>query len=642
MHPLTRLFMIGLFCLSVFISFAQEKELELDPVTITSSLHPISASRTGRNILVIGRDQIKSLPVNSIDELLRYLPGLEVQARGPMGSQSDFVIRGGTFQQVLVILDGIRLNDPLTGHFNSYIPIAPTEIERIEILKGASSAVYGTEAVGGVIHIITRSFAAKNAGSNTITREIQGQVAVGEYNLLNASAGGYHSNDKTSIAGGLQSNNADGQLQRGTRGFFHLHTGSLSLSQRLSQNWQLTLRTAYDDRRFSAQNYYTNFASDTATEQVTTFWNQLRLSYQREKNKFSFNAGYKAVEDFYVFNKATSPNDNYSKLVQALVVYEHQLSINSSVTTGAQFQNRSITSNDRGDHQVAQAAFFVLLNQTIERLQLNPALRLDWNQRGGTELVPQLNMSYVWSHLTLRGSAGKTIREADFTERFNNYNKPIVTSGRIGSPDLTAERSFSYELGADYFIKRELKVAVTFFQRDHHDLIDYVTTPYADMPRKDNLVPGAVYALAKNISHVTTTGLETDVQYMHKMSATTSIWSSLGLTWLDTESSEPNPSFYILSHAKLTTNFSMNLTTNRFNLGLNGLYKLRDPQPGTAVIVAVSRDYFVMNGKIEHNLIPNKFSVFAQADNLFNRAYSDLLGTPMPMRWWQGGARVTL
>lgn len=95
---------------------------ELDPVTVTSTLLPLSSSVTGRNITVIKSEQFSKLPVNSIDELLRYIPGVEVQMRGPMGAQSDIVLRGGTFHQILVILDGIRLNNPNTGHFNSYIP----------------------------------------------------------------------------------------------------------------------------------------------------------------------------------------------------------------------------------------------------------------------------------------------------------------------------------------------------------------------------------------------------------------------------------------------------------------------------------------------------------------------------------------
>ncbi|CAF4007439.1 unnamed protein product, partial [Rotaria sp. Silwood1] len=119
---------------------------------------------------------------------------------------------GGTFQQVLVVLDGIRLNDPLTGHFSSYIPIAPAEIDRIEILFGAASAIYGTEAVGGVIHIITKSFHSSNI---TKTKQIQAQFTGGEYGLFNVNIGGLYKKNKQTFAGGIVSNNTYGQPQRG-------------------------------------------------------------------------------------------------------------------------------------------------------------------------------------------------------------------------------------------------------------------------------------------------------------------------------------------------------------------------------------------------------------------------------------------
>src|SRR5215216_2883932 len=121
MLRINKLFLCSLLSIS-FSSLAQDKELEMDPVTVSSSLGSVASSKTGRNILVIKGDAFNKLPVHSIDDLLRYVPGLEVQARGPMGSQSDFVIRGSTFQQVLVIIDGVRVNEPLTGHLNSYIP----------------------------------------------------------------------------------------------------------------------------------------------------------------------------------------------------------------------------------------------------------------------------------------------------------------------------------------------------------------------------------------------------------------------------------------------------------------------------------------------------------------------------------------
>ena len=109
--------------MSVF-AMAQEKEstdepiaTELDPVTVSSSLSSLLSSKTGRNIVVIKGEQFAKLPVNSIDELLRYVPGIEVQARGPMGSQSDIVLRGGTFQQVLVMHDMLGINTEFKPRF---------------------------------------------------------------------------------------------------------------------------------------------------------------------------------------------------------------------------------------------------------------------------------------------------------------------------------------------------------------------------------------------------------------------------------------------------------------------------------------------------------------------------------------------
>ena len=168
-------------------STAQDEGTNLDPVTVTSSFNETRASKTGRNITVITSKDISQLPVRTTDELLRFLPGIDVQSRGAFGAQSDISIRGGTFQQVLVILDGLRLNDPNTGHFSGYIPVVLDEIEKIEILKGASSGIFGSDAVGGVIYITTKTFSQKKqAGNNGIV-----QLAAGDLGLLSTS--GYFS-----------------------------------------------------------------------------------------------------------------------------------------------------------------------------------------------------------------------------------------------------------------------------------------------------------------------------------------------------------------------------------------------------------------------------------------------------------------
>lgn len=619
----------------------KEKEIELDPITITASLTPVSASKTGRNILIIKGDVLQKLSVQSIDELLRYVPGVEVQSRGPMGAQGDITIRGGTFQQVLVILDGIRLNDPLTGHFNSYIPIAPAEIDRIEILKGASSAIYGTEAVGGVVHIISKTFAAKKQNNG---HKINAQLTAGDFGLFNTQAGISMHQKNTTASVGVLTNNAKGQTLRGTKGYFNLTTVSASVKQQLNENTSVAYRFGYDDRDFNAQNFYTTFLSDTATEAVVSRWHHLKLQHQKNKHRFSFDAGYKQADDVYRFRKAVSPNVNNSSLLQALAVHDYSINDKSTITSGVQFISRKITSNDRGNHEVSNAGAFVVLNQKIgENFQLNPALRVDWNERSGWELIPQLNASYRIESILFRGSLGRTTRDADFTERFNNYQRNPVPSGqRMGNPDLTSETSFSYEFGADYFITPSLKISTTWFERFQDDLIDYVTTPYASMPRQVNLTPGGTYLLASNINKVNTTGIETDVQYTHKFSDDHSLAGGLGFIWMRSRSSDTVPSLYVSNHARELINFNVIYRYKKLGFSVNGLYKNRRAQTIAAPFVPISKDYFLLNARLDIFLVKDKLAVFAQADNVFNKRYSDILGSYMPQRWVMGGVKVNL
>lgn len=624
-------------CSIAVASKTSAQEIELDPVTVTASLSQKRASETGRNITIIKGERFTNLPVHSVDELLRYVPGVEIQARGPMGSQSDIVLRGGTFQQVLVILDGMRLNDPNTGHFNSYIPIAPSEIERIEVLKGASSAIHGADAVGGVIYIITKSFAAKQNDEKT---QVNAGLSAGEYGYINADAGFLYSKKNLSIGGGVITNNADGVQQRGTRGFFHNTTASVSANYHISSKWNVAYRYAFDNRDFAAQNFYTTFLSDTASETVTSNWHQARVSYHTEKQSLSLDAGLKEVDDKYSYNSAGVPNSNKSRLIQALLLYQRQFSEQTVLVSGFNYQQKNVRSNDRGNHTLFLASPFVSVSQQIGKsFSIRPSAQWVFFKNIASEFVPQLDLSFKTHGIQLRGSVGKTIRDADFTERYNNYNKPLATSGRIGNPMLKAEKSISYEAGADWFWQNKLKISATFFQRFHERLIDYANTAYADMPRKDNLSPTGTYALAKNIAEVNTTGFETDIQYTHELPKQQFITASVGLVWLNSKSSDTVPSFYISSHAKFLGNFSVIYQCHNLTLSVNGLYKKRQDQAAAAINAKITPDYFLLNAKAEYSFLKKSLSVFVQADNVFNKQYSDLLGSIMPGRWMTGGVK---
>ncbi|PWJ59529.1 iron complex outermembrane receptor protein [Dyadobacter jejuensis] len=630
--------------------FTQAQEIALDPVTITAGLIEKRASETGRNIAVIKGSYFKHLPVNSIDELLRYIPGLEIQSRGPMGSQSDIVMRGGTFQQVLVIMDGIRLNDPNTGHFNSYIPITPSEIDRIEVLKGASSAIYGSEAVGGVVQVISKTFAARltdrladGPEKSPPTFALDGSVALGEYGLRNVNAGGFLQTDRLALSAGLLSNNAAGVLQRGARGYFHNHTASVSGQYAISEKWKLAARSAYDSRDFAAQNFYTVFASDTAQERVSSVWNQVRVSHQMERSSLTIDAGYKHVKDHYRYNPQSTANESVSTLWQGLVLWQNELSENLSLVTGLNYQNKAIASNDRGHHNLHQLAPLATLTARLtQHLTVSPALRLDWRQYLGAELVPQLNVSYKRAAWQFRASAGKTIRDADFTERYNNYGKSLVTGGNVGNPNLSAERSFSYEAGADWFVGNSLKLSGTYFQRAQNNLIDYIATAYADMPRQENLSSTGTFGLASNIAKVNITGWELDAQWNQPISENQQLRITTGLSWLRSQSSSSIPSFYVSSHAKFLGNFSVLYSHKNLNLAINGLYKQREPREALAIASTLSESYFVLNSKIDCNLPVKNLKVFFEINNLLNRTYSDLLGASMPGRWLAAGIKFNM
>jgi iron complex outermembrane receptor protein len=628
------------FVLLSFTSNAQQETIELGTITVTSSLLVQQQKETGRNITVIRGDHFRQLPVHAVDELLRYLPGIEIQQRGPQGSQSDINIRGGTFQQVLVIIDGVKLNDPLTGHFNSYIPLHPDEIERVEILKGAASAIYGSEAVGGVINIITKTFAA---AKTVAPHSFKAGISAGEFGLLNGNANYHYSGKKTLLSAGFTTTNGDGQPLRGTTGFFNLGTGGISFSQAFNKDWRLSIRAAGDFRKFNAQNYYTTFASDTAEEEVNSWWTQLNLVKKTKKGQLTADAAYKKLRDQYWFRPGTAPNDNKTNLFISQVYYTTNISNKFSITGGIQAQRKEITSNDRGDHHLWHGAAYTIFRQQLaDHFYLNESVRLDWDESYGLVLVPQLNAAWSPSRWTFRAAAGRSIRDADFTERYNNYNKALVTSGRIGNPDLNAEESWNFEAGADYYVTSAFKLSGTLFYRNHTDLIDWAPTPYAAMPRKINLSPAGSYALAKNVESVKTKGFELDAVYNKKINERSSILFTAGYTFLNSENKDSIPSFYISTHARHLLNFSMIYRVHHFLVSFTGIGKERNEQSASAIKASITPSYFVMNGKIGYQL-PKKYGrLFIQVDNIFDKNYSDLLGSIMPGRWFSAGFDIVL
>ncbi len=628
-----------LYFLFSFSVFAQQKTVYQEEVSITATNSTQKNIQTGRNIVVIQGKLFEQMPVNSIDELLRYAAGIEVQQRGAQGSQSDILIRGGTFQQVLILIDGIRLNDPLTGHFNGNIPVHPSDIERIEILKGPASAIWGADAVGGVIHIITKAFSNKKYDA----KKIQLGFQIGEYGLLNANFNAQKQTAKGFYSIGAMRNNAVGPTLRGTTGYFNNSTIQASMHQSLQNGWNLNLKTAIDFRDFNAQNFYTTFKSDTANEKVNTFFNHIQLQKSWGSKSFSTDIAYKTLSDEFQFNSVGTPNKNRTKQLIYQLNYTDKIDENTNIITGLQVMNRNIISNDRGNHNILNLGTWVILKHQINKtLFVNEGLRIDYNQNFGTVVTPQINIAYNPSKFNFRASYAQGIRDADFTERFNNYNKTLVTSGSIGNPNLKTEKTWNVEAGADYIATNNLKISTTLFYRNQNNLIDWAVTSYVNMPRKTNLIPTSSYALATNLSNVQTYGAELDVQYKKQIATTQSILFNYNLSRFKSVSDVSVISFYIVGHANWLSNFNVLYNINNFSIGLNGLFKARTVRNAAAINANITKDYFVLNTKINYSFYKRKLNTFVQGANIFNRKYSDLLGAIMPGSWFSGGIQMQI
>jgi len=611
---------------------------ELDSVTVTASIIPQKEKETGRNILSISGSNIQHLPINSIDDLLKYLPGIEVQQRGPQGAQSDIIIRGGTFQQVLVVIDGVRMNEPLTGHFNGNIPLHPADIKQIDIIKGAAAAVYGSDAVGGAINIITHHNKAviKNIAINT-------GLKWGSFGQKNANFWLRFNKNKWGLSVSAVSNKADGEPLRGTTGYFNNEFITAKFDYVFNHNWKLNLLHITSANDFNAQNFYTTFKSDTAAETVKSSWTKISISKELKSILFKTDVSFKKLNDFYRFNPTGAFNQNFSNLFLAQSQIVYKVNTKHQLAGGLQFINKKIVSNDRGNHELAHAgSFIVLTHKFSHNMNVNESIRIDWDQSYGWVVIPQLNSSWVKNQFTVRSSIGRGVRDADFTERYNNYNKQQVTSGSIGNPYLQTEKSWSYELGVDYRISDEFKLGTTLFYRDQKQLIDWIPTSYTLMPRTVNLIPTGNYALANNLSSVQTSGIEVDLVCIKKWLDKKSIRYMSGMIWLNSNDANNTPSFYISSHAKFLWNQQILLQSGKAQLAINSVYKVRSKQTAAAINANLSENYLLVNSKFSYFLNKSQSTIFIESLNMLDTEYSDLLGAIMPGRWFSAGFQIKL
>ena len=137
----------------------------LDDVEILGTRVPLSDSQAPRMVTVMKAADIKAAAVHSINDLLEYAAGIDVRQRGELGVQTDIAVRGGTFDQVTLLLNGVNISSPHTGHLSADFPVSIDDIERIEVIEGPAARVFGTSAFTGVVNIVTKSAGKEDNGS---------------------------------------------------------------------------------------------------------------------------------------------------------------------------------------------------------------------------------------------------------------------------------------------------------------------------------------------------------------------------------------------------------------------------------------------------------------------------------------------
>ncbi|HEX8330304.1 MAG TPA: TonB-dependent receptor [Hymenobacter sp.] len=622
----------------------------LREVTVYASRLSQPLNQTGRAVTVISGASITRYPVNSLDDLLRCLPALEVQSRGPFGAQADVSLRGSTFTQVLFLLDGMRLNDPLTGHFGAYLPITPAEIEQIEIIRGAGAALYGPDAVGGVINIVTKTFAATERRDEA---ELTSTTMRGEWNLWHTNTGGFLAKNGLRVGGGILLNTTDGQLRgapSSQRSDANLKTYSLSAAYDITSKLSLAARASLDRRDYNAQFFYTTNAGDLARETTNKNWYQGQLSYQHnERARTEAQVSTSRGTDYYLYTPTSVASDHLTHYTNVLLSHQQQVGDKVRATLGGQADRRAVESNDRGNHaQWHYAAFGVVAVTPSAGLALTGGLRVDHDQAYGTELVPQLNASQqIGEALTVRGAIGRAIRAPDFTERYNANGRPgIVPNGfNVGNAALQAERTTNYEMGADYRPFPGFTAKLTGFLRKGNNQIDYVPTPGAQVIEASgltNLNAASTYRFAQNLFDVTTRGLEAELTYAHQFTPKTRFDGSLGYTLVKVTNAESIASQYLANIARHVVSGTVGITSNRVNASFSGLWKQRDANAVAAISRVQRPEYAVFNARLEAAILPQRLWLTGQVQNLFNEKYSDLLGAQMPTRWLMGGVRLAL
>ena len=658
----------SLFLLSTSFSSVAVAQIvvELDSISVSASRITTDISESGKSVSVLTSEDIRKMPATSVDELLRNLPGVNMNSRSGFGVQADVGIRGSTYSQVLFMLDNVPLNDPLTGHFNANIPISMSEIGQIELIRGPASTSFGADAVGGVVHIKSKMYLEREihtvSSGKTVSRAFA-DVSAGENGLTMADASAELQSDSWRFSFSARDTRSDGETyanpgfvegvsnEENFNTFFEMTSISAAVSNRINRKLSWYVRGGSDYRDFNARYFYTRSIFDESTETIKNRWGLAAITFDHRSHRLELNTSFRRVNDIFDFNSDISPvNEHTTDLF--FVNLSHQYNFSDfqnrfktlKLLSGGQFSNKAINSTDRGDHGNNSGGFYTIGTASWRSgLSLTGSLRLQFHSVGSVNFLPQFSAAYNFKDWTLRTSVGRAVRNGDFTERFISSEIPNLTPLRnIGNPDLKPEESVTFDIGFDWNPTPLLSISPTFFIRSSDNLIDYSLTPSSAIPNADNLITGEEYFYAQNIANSETRGIEIMAGSQLFSIKSHSLRLNAGYTYIKTTSDAGTVSRYIANHPSHQILAGLNYSGSFFQLNTESSYRVRSPDAAEIVNAFVPESYFVTNVKLSVLPFNNGVRMYTRVMNITDERYQEILGAPMPGRWIMAGIQLSL
>ncbi len=471
------------------------REVELDGVTVAGSRAPLALGQAARMVSVLSSEDIQAAPVQSVNDLLKYAVGVDVRQRGAMGAQTDIGIRGGTSDQMAILLNGVNITDPQTGHNSLDIPVELSEIIRIEIIEGPASRIFGTSALTGAINIVTHE-KPNNLKAQNIN--IDARIEGGSFGFLAAGAAvkAKKAGFNNSVSGSWQ--HSDG-FQRSKGGALNSdYTTSKAFYQGSFTNRSIDIswHAGISNKNWGSNVFY-GLGSDTQFEHTRKWFTAVQgencrgwfkihpqLYWQRNDDRFE-----------YIRNEESRVPFNHHRTdifgAQLNSYFNSQL---GRTAFGAELRNENVKSTTLGErldepYTISGASrsltkglsrstfsFHLEHNILLRNFTLSAGFILSkntWNKRH-YGFYPGIDASYrVSNNWKMFASWNKALRLPSFTELYYN------TGGHVPNPNLAPEELSALEVGTKYATPA-LSASLSLYHHRYRNMIDWIADSLND------------------------------------------------------------------------------------------------------------------------------------------------------------------